>query len=466
MASKIKKKVLDEIQKTKNVFRKAGLEESTKYAVLEGLYNQIYKFDNDQEIINTVWSNRDLPLKMFTVDELEMMPSLNTLMIGEPSTVKVDYDKSFGPDWKENFESIPYNQIALVAMKNGVDEKKLLSDMADEVTKQRRYDIAHGGVQGKVMSVVSPRQQEAIARGEEPSAFDVGGDVAEMALYAVPYGRGASAVIKNPAVRRGVAGTLSNIAPPLTTEAMDAAMYGDENPRGNFSVGDVVAGTSTNVVFPWILRRSGKIGKSFGIDSPLAELAQGQTAKEIIEDKYRSAIPKYDISTSAGREAEANFNKLDPVLQNVLIQKHPIIVKVALTKGKNLEEKATNFLKKNGYDTSKYRVDYDGIVLKNKFKESHVTNDATKAYDYIYGVNGESANSAWRLAGEEALKNILSNKAGDQYAQSNRSLLGKIPLAGNAIQNAIDESEKEKERMKIIKEIREKYGIDLLGGRK
>lgn len=466
MASKIKKKILDEIQKTKNVFRKAGLEESVKYAVLEGLYNQIDKFDNDQEIINTVWSNRDLPLKMFTIDELEMMPSLNTMMIGEPSTGKVDYDKSFGPDWKENFESIPYNQIALVAMKNGVDEKKLITDMADEVTKQRRYDIAHSGIQGKVMSVVSPRQQEAIARGEEPSGFDVGGDVAEMALYAVPYGRGASAVIKNPVVRNLVAGTLSNVAPPLTTEAMDAAMYGDENPRGNFSVGDVASGTSTNVVFPWILRRGGKLGKSFGIENPLADLAQGQTAKELIADKYRSAIPKYDLSTSAGREAADNFNKLDPVLKNVLNQKNPTMVKVALTKGKNLEEKATNFLKKNGYDPSQYRVDYDGIVRKSKFTESHVTDDATKAYDYIAGSAAESAKSAWKLSGEEALKNVLTNKAGDQYSQTNKSILGKIPLAGNAIQNSLDESEKEKERMKIIKEIREKYGIDLLGGKK
>lgn len=462
MSSKIKKKLQDEIlEVTSNL-----PENSTKYAILEGLYNQIDKFDNDQEIINTVWSNRDLPLKMFTIDELGMMPSLNTLMIGEPATGKVDYDKSFGPDWKENFESIPYNQIALVAMKNGVDEKKLLSDMADEVTKQRRYDVAHGGVQGKVMSVVSPRQQEAISRGEEPSAFDVGGDLAEMAIYAVPYGRGASAVIKNPVVRSGVAGILSNVAPPLTTEAMDAAMYGDENPRGNFSVGDVASGTSTNVVFPWILRRGGKIGKSFGIDNPLADLAQGQTAKEIIADRYRSSLPKFDRSTAAGREAEANFNKLDPVLQTVLTQNKPLITIVAMSKGKNLEEKATNYLKKNGYDPNKYIVDYDGIRTKSKFNKSNVTDDATKAYDYIAGSAAEGAKSAWRLAGEEALKNVLTNKAGDQYSQNNRSLLGRIPFAGNAIQNALDESEKEKERMRIVKEIREKYGIDLLGGNK
>ena len=142
MASKIKKQIQDEILNVATLLDDGSMKKS----LLEGLYNQIAKYDDDKDIVNTVWANKDLPLRMFTNDELGMMPGLSNIIIGERYDKKIDYDKAFGKDWYKNTSEIPYNQIALVAAKQGRDPKQVIQEMTDEAIQKNRYDAAHEGV--------------------------------------------------------------------------------------------------------------------------------------------------------------------------------------------------------------------------------------------------------------------------------------------------------------------------------
>lgn len=462
MASKIKKNILDELQKTKNILRKAGLEGSTKYALLEGLYNQVSKQESDTDVVNTVWANKDLPLRMFTEDEFSVMPGMKELMIGEPRTGEVNLEKSFGSDWKERFNEIPYNHIALVAEKNGVDPKLLLNTMRDEKIKSDRREIAHSGAPGLLMSVFGRRQQEAIERGESPSWKDKLGDIGEGALYAIPYGR-AAAPIKNLVARRLTGGIASVVAPPLASETMDAAMYDDQNQRGNFSVGDVGSGIATNLIVPRVLRGAGRVGKVVGVDNRLATLAEGQTAKELAEEQINKFVLPRNLATKAERQAAAEFNKQSLNMKNVMANEEARknLVKLAGQKGNTLEEKAVSYMKSKKVDPSTHFVDRGGkIYEKLDPNQGAASKELYEVYDKIFDVEG--AKTARELAGEEALKNLLSNKFGDQYAEEN-SVLGKVPIIGNVLQRKINISDKEEKELQKRREIEEKYKF-MFGG--
>lgn len=220
MASKIKQNILAELKEAYDNLP----ESSMKSKLLEGLINSVAKLDDDKAIVNTIWANKDLPLRMFTTDELKLMPSFNTLLIGEPYKDKIDLDKAFGKDWYKNTAGIPYNKIALVAAKEGRSPNTVLNEITEEATKRNRYDIAHEGVLGTVLPFIAKRTQEAIERGETPSGWDVGLDVGETALQAVPYGR-AAGFIGNKAGKFLLSKLLSNATAPVLTEAADAAVY-------------------------------------------------------------------------------------------------------------------------------------------------------------------------------------------------------------------------------------------------
>lgn len=463
MASKIKKKVLEELQKTKNVLRKAGLEETAKYALLEGLYNQVDKQESDTDVVNTVWANKDLPLRMFTEDEFSLMPGMKELMIGEPRTGEVNLDKSFGPDWRENFNKIPYNQIALVAEKNGVSTKDLMDKMTSEIVKKERHDIANSGVPGFIMSVFGRRQKEAIERGEDPSGKDIAGDIGEGALYAVPYGR-ALGFGKNLVARHLMQGVASNVAPPLASEVMDNVLYDEKNPRGNFSVGDVGSGVATNLLIPALLRRGGTFlarnglpGKSF------STLGEGLTPKEMASGAVKDLRFPQNLATQEERELAKAYNSSSPAMRNVIMDNGKGVAEVASQKGNTLEEKAVNYIKSQKKDPKTHFVDERGKIYEKWEKnQSSATGGLYEAYDNLMkGI--ETAKSPVQLASEESFKNLVSNKFGDQYAEGNNPV-GKIPLVGNMLQKNINDQEKIDEEIRKRKEIEAKYFFDVLKG--
>lgn len=108
-----------------------------------------------------------------------------------------------------------------------------------------------------------PRAYEAWERGEDPTWKDQVGDFVESGLMAIPAGQyvgKASRVLskipkagqyaQKALANKAVSTVLGNAVAPFASEAMDAAMRGEDDPntqRQDFSVGDALMGLATNL---------------------------------------------------------------------------------------------------------------------------------------------------------------------------------------------------------------------------
>lgn len=463
MASKIKKQIQDEIFKNIKYFN------PTQQALLKGLYDKIETFDNDTDIVNTIWANKDLPLRMIPDKDLsEMLPGLSALLIGEPRTGKVNLEKSFGKDWASNFENIPYNQIALVAEKNGVDPKELMYTMRDEATAQRRKEIAHEGVLGTVMPFVAKRTQEAIERGESPSAADVTLDLGQTALEMTPYGRVAK-VVTNPVARTLIGGVVSNTAAPLLTEAADAVVYDDDNARGQFSTTDVTSGALTNAMGANFLRLAGAGLNKLGADQVsrvLMNLGNRESRKDAAKTIQQMMDEQGAMSEIAKTFWDVEKNTFKPEfgkLPNEL--KAKVLAYMDNADANAVREVILDKLHKANPITNGQKLaykDYQPEFLDDEIRYMMKDPQLSK---YLSGdYNFYKLPSETRLATEEGVKNLITNKLGS-YQQEQGKAFTRIPFGlGTALQNYIDEKAAEEEEAKLIDELYARYKFDILGG--
>lgn len=118
-----------------------------------------------------------------------------------------------------------------------------------------------------------PRAYEAWERGEDPTLKDQVGDFVESGLMAIPagqyVGKASRILSKIPKVgqyaqkalaNKAVGTVLGNAVAPFASEAMDAAMRGEDDPntqRQDFSVGDALMGLATNLGVGFGLARFG-----------------------------------------------------------------------------------------------------------------------------------------------------------------------------------------------------------------
>lgn len=215
----------------------------------------------------------DKDIKMFDVNSLvkqgvntELFDKNSPRHFSKLSPAELDDYASllgFGSNTKDNKES----------------RRELMEALQAEQTRKDNYAKAHGedmggwtespaafinNFSGAARTIFTPRYQEAMEEGREPSWKDLGLDVGENALYLInPFGRGAGAV------SRGVAGVeklskgakaankalgASNLlidvaADPVAMELADAAAYSeDENKnRADISGYDMGVGTLTNM---------------------------------------------------------------------------------------------------------------------------------------------------------------------------------------------------------------------------
>lgn len=160
---------------------------------------------------------------------------------------------------------------------------KFTRSLADKELEQTRYNIAHGGkwgdvfdgdkwngpldnplmhnIGGSLMRIFTPRVQESISMGKDPTWKDYAGDMGENALQMIPF-TGASTM----AGKIGL-GILGAVSAPLLGEVYDANVYdADENPdRSYFNPNDVVQGAAVNAVTPFAMYGGGKfLGKVAG----------------------------------------------------------------------------------------------------------------------------------------------------------------------------------------------------------
>ena len=462
MASKTKETLLKEIRDQINRYEKGNM----KRALLDGLYTKIKGYEDDRDIVNTIWANRDLPLRMFTEPELKRMPGFSNIIVGERYDKKIDYDKTFGKDWYKNTANIPYNQVAIIAAKQGRDPRQVIQEMTDEAIKRNRYDAAHEGVLGTVMPFVAKRTQEAIERGETPSEWDVGLDVGQTALEAVPYGRAAK-FIANPAGKFIVGRILSNSMAPVLTEAADAAAYDSTNARGDFSLTDVGAGTLTNMLGEGFLRTGGAVlnkvsgGKA---GTRLMNLGEGKSAQEARKETFSNIDS--DLNTIKRKEVIGqNFGDINKQVTN------PAAMDV-------LRSEAIDY-----YDNADIYATRETILkkLKGMYNEKgkKVNKKADLSDEDIRFMQKDPVLSKYigaevgytplptetRLAGEEAFKNLITNKLGG-YQQEQGKAFTRIPFGiGPSIQKWYDDQAAEELEREEAERIYNQYKLDLLGGR-
>lgn len=462
MASKIKEKILDELTELNSL-----TDSETKQGLLLSLAERVNELDDDRDIRNLLWANRDLTSRMFTGPEFQVMPSVGEIMMSPAPSDELDYEKEFGKDWYKNLENIPTSKVQFMADKNGLDWKQVVEDMANKATAMQRDDIAHGRwdeslptsenikneVGGTLMSLFGRRQQEAIARGEEPTAKDYAGDIAENSMYAVPWGRAlgaAGAVAKGSKVASALTGpamqyVMGNAAAPIAAEAYDAAAYDNDNPRGEFSVGDVGTGIATNMAAPVIMQR---LGGRYSTYIPFI--------KHMNEGGMITAKSQGEIANELARRQTpmSNAQRANTRIENLL--------------------RSGEVPKDNLYSAaSKFNADdkkvYDAVLKKIRNKEAltqsewqYVNSGSHPELTDFYNLqfNPNKVPTGTQLAAEESVKNLITNEAPNIIGDESMPWYTRIPGGSLYYKHAKEAEEEEKQRKKE-QDIEEKWKIRL-----
>ena len=152
-----------------------------------------------------------------------------------------------------------------------------LDKMNADVESERKKALAGENIAEKAGMFLTkffrPRAYEAWERGEDPTWKDQVGDFVESGLMAVPgasyVGKASRVLSKIPKVgqyaqkalgNKAVSTVLGNAVAPFASEAMDAAMRGEDDQntqRQDFSVGDALMGLATNLGVGFCLARFG-----------------------------------------------------------------------------------------------------------------------------------------------------------------------------------------------------------------
>ena len=474
------------------------------------LYNTIDKIDNDVDVANYLASNKAYFSKNFKTKDLEGMPEFRNAIYSDIKSGIVNLDKEFGKDWDKNFANIPYDEIVFRAEKQGVNPKELLNTMAKEATARERKRIAHGEwnpnesvinnmkneLGGTALSLFGRRQQEAIERGEDPSAKDYIGDIGEQGLYMVPYGRAVAGLSNGGKIARLLSGVASNTVAPVATEVYDSQVYDNTNPRGNFSVADVAGGTAVNVTAPWAIR-GGLLGagRLVGNRAPVkkwVEYANSPSVKEVaneINKPYKKFTPSHSNNPSvskAERQAAKEMNAVNSTNpDSYAAYINGVYYKIAKEPGATLQDKANNFLKR-------YKGNYKFILPDGNVAVANNTNDLinqitqagaqvpseltqpafkgkevptisdefVKNWDDSPFSATEGLKSNAKLAGEEAVKNYLTNEYGS-VGYKQQSPYTRIPFVGQQLDAYMKAKAKEEEEEKIKQDIYDRWRIIL-----
>lgn len=208
----------------------------------------------------------------------------------------------FDPKSPNYFMKMPKETLALYQQKMGIDDANSFWDRASkEEIKRTRHKIAHGedegglfdsptafahNLGGAALTLFSPRVQEAIERGEDPTLKDYTVDAVENAAYTyMPIGKAVRPFGK-------VASLLgTNVGNPLAMEAIDALVYGDESnsDRKDFSTADVGTGSLINLGMGAIGNRF-KGGEKYFTQPGKMKINIGGKEVELDKNLYRKLI--------------------------------------------------------------------------------------------------------------------------------------------------------------------------------
>jgi hypothetical protein len=474
------------------------------------LYNVIDQLESDVEVANYLSDSRQYYNQTLNNKDLEQMPTFRKALYDDIKTGKVDYNKEFGNDWYNNFESIPTDQIKFVSEKQGVPFKELVNDMSNKATALRRKDISEGNFEtgnkakdlanafyGKFLGpVFARRQQEAIARGEEPEVRDYVGDVGEQALYMAPWGI-ATRLANGGKLAKGVlSGVLGNATTPLIMEGYDSNAYGEDNPRGKFSAWDVGSGTVTNAIAPWTIKGP-MMGLGRLLNNPKlyrywAEFGNKPTTREVADElnaPYASYTPSKlnsPIATKQERDVAREMEALNTSNPDAYAAyKNNSYYDIAKEQGATLQDKANNYLKKfkgnykyilpdgnvivadnindltNQIINSGYKLPTE-LQFPNAFKGRPIptiSDEFVANWDKTPFTTTEGLASLRDAVEQEMAKNWATNEYGNFQYEDNAPI-ERLPF-GSRIEAKMREAELEEQRKdtirQIINNLRNKY---------
>lgn len=243
------------------------------------------------------------------------------------------------------------NRNAFEALGLNWDNKDDRARVAKSLEVAERMDVRenlaeemNSGVKGGILNILFPRTMEHATRdvltGEQTEGYgkDTMLDATENGLQfaAAPltgpagalmkYVRAAKAFDKGSKAAKAVkgAGTLAGIAGdaavvPATMEALDAINYDDpENPRSEFSAGDVAIGGAINAVTPYyFVRRNMRKGRALGEDVTKAQKA----LNDIDEALNFSRLAKYVMPYATNKAGRSEFARNLPGFSTIVEEK-------------------------------------------------------------------------------------------------------------------------------------------------
>lgn len=242
------------------------------------------------------------------------------------------------------------NRNAFEALGLNWDNKDDRARVAKSLEVAERMDVRenlaeemNSGVKGGILNILFPRTMEHATRdvlsGEQTEGYgkDTMLDATENGLQfaATPftgpagalmkYVRAAKALDKGSKAAKAVkgAGTLAGIAGdavvvPATMETLDAINYDDpENPRSDFSAGDVAIGGAINAVTPWYMRRRGmRNARTLGEDLSKAQQAVEDIKEVVPYNKLSDYVFPYVANKAGKTETVRNIPGLSIVVED------------------------------------------------------------------------------------------------------------------------------------------------------
>ena len=212
--------------------------------------------------------------------------------------------------WKKTIEGDPaFGERGWEFIKDAWKQASL-DKMNADIESERKKALAGDNIAEKAGMFLTkffrPRAYEAWERGEDPTWKDQVGDFVESGLMAIPAGQyvgTASRVLskipkagqyaQKALANKAVSTVLGNAVAPFASEAMDAAMRGEDDPntqRQDFSVGDALMGLATNLGVGFGLARFGA-GAGRVATGELTRSAQGGVsgkARELVTNIGKS----------------------------------------------------------------------------------------------------------------------------------------------------------------------------------
>lgn len=394
--------------------------------ITAGIYEAI-KGMSDQDLREYLWSSRQF-YNQNIPGVIEDVPDLQEYLNTRPNfgNVKIDLAKAFNdPDIFNNMDKLDAQQIDYVARKNGMNYNDFVNQMYAQKLQHDRSAIARGedkggwfdspeafvhNLAGGVLGTFGPRQREAIERGEEPGVKDYAGDIGQQALYLMPWGRVIGGAGKLAMMGRGA----SNFVAPLATEAYDAAVYDEENPRGEFDYGDVLRGGAVNLAAPLgvnaaVSKVSRLAGAGNAAKQGMKELGVGKSQQQIFDEFNQKWTPQ---STSQ--------------MYSTKFQNNP----AQLSPKQQLAAAAYNPEFKDTYDVIRQKL-LNGTQLS---KEELQFVDKVPEFKQ-YFLRGYAPTET-QLMAEDAVKNYGTNTFGDVMYGNGQT---NIPYVGTSINNYLNE---------------------------